>query len=292
VRHRLEEWLGGIRRAAEDELAAHTAEMQRDLQLAREFQMAYLERPAPQVPVVHVEGRLRLVFHHIYHPALALGGDFFDILSLGPDAAGILIADVMGHGTRSALITAMLRTLVGDLSSLGRNARHFLTELNRQFCEVLKAIPSPLFASAFYFVADTTARVGTYSSAGHPSPFHVRRSVGRISRLEVPEPHGAALGLIPEEKYTGGHVRLIDGDLFLFFTDGVYEARNSRGEEFGIERLESVLRSTLYHGGEQILRQIYDSVLQFVGDEPVADDICMVAVEITTSAAEPKESGG
>lgn len=290
IRHTLEEWLGSLKQAAEDEIAAHTAEMQRDLELAREFQQAYLERPYPQVPIVHIEGRLRLQFHHLYHPALALGGDFFDIMALGPDAAGIFIADVMGHGARSALITAMLRTLIGDLSSQGRNARHFLTELNRQFSNMLTAIPSPLFASAFYFVADTTARVGTYSSAGHPAPFHVRRSVGRITRLEVPEPHGAALGLIPDEKYTGGHVRLIDGDLFLFFTDGVYEARNSSGEEYGIGRLESVLRSVLYRDGGQILQEVYQSILRFVGDEPVADDICMVAVEITTSAV--KEDTG
>lgn len=282
IRRTLEGWLGGLRQAAEDEIAAHTAEMQRDLELARDFQQAYVERPYPQVPIVHVEGRLRLQFHHLYHPALVLGGDFFDILALGPDAAGVFVADVMGHGTRSALITAMLRTLIGDLSSQGRNARHFLTELNRQFSNMLKAVPSPLFASAFYFVADTTARVGTYSSAGHPAPFHIRRSVGRISRLEVPEPHGAALGLIPDEKYTGGHVRLIDGDLFLFFTDGVYEARNGAGEEYGIGRLESVLRSVLYRDGGQILQEAYHSVLRFVGDEPVADDICMVAVEITT----------
>jgi serine phosphatase RsbU (regulator of sigma subunit) len=259
--------------------------MQRDLDLAKDFQRAYLERPYPKIPAMHIEGRLRLEFYHRYKPQLALGGDFFDIITLGPDCAGVFVADVMGHGTRSALITSILRTLIGDLIQQGRNARHFISEMNKQFCGLLKSVPSPLFASAFHFVADTTARVATFSSAGHPAPFHIRRSLGRISRLEVPEPRGAALGLLPREEFTGGHCRLIPGDVFFFFTDGVYEAHNRQGEEFGMGRLESVLRTLMYKEMPYIVDGVMDALVEFVGDEPVADDICMVSVEVTTSAA-------
>jgi len=283
LEEKLEEWLRELRSEAEQEVAARTTEMQHDLELAREFQMAYLDRPYPRIPAVHIEGRLRLEFHHCYHPALALGGDFFDIITLGPDCAGVFIADVMGHGTRSALITSILRTLMGDLAVQGRNARHFIGEMNKQFCRMIRTIPTPQFASAFYFVADTTARVATYTSAGHPSPFHVRRSIGRIARLPVPEPHGAAMGLIPDEKYTGGHCRLVDGDVFIFFTDGLYEAHDARGEEFGIKRMESVIRSVMYKDVHQIVDALYEAAINFIGDEPVADDICIVAVEVTTS---------
>ncbi|MEM4725104.1 MAG: SpoIIE family protein phosphatase, partial [Candidatus Hadarchaeum sp.] len=216
IQKELQHWLHSLLEDLQNEYSAHTNEVQRDLNLAREFQQAYMDRPYPKIPAVHVEGRLRLEFYHRYQPALALGGDFYNILTLGPDTAGIFISDVMGHGTRSALITAIIRTLIDDLEPLGRNARHFLTEMNRQFCQLLKSAPSPLFASAFYLVADTTARVATFSSAGHPAPFHIRRSVGRISRLDVPMPRGAALGMIPDEKYSGGYCRLIDGDVFIF----------------------------------------------------------------------------
>jgi serine phosphatase RsbU (regulator of sigma subunit) len=266
--------------------------MQRDLELAKDFQMAMLERPYPRVPEIHVEGRLRLDFHHRYEPASALGGDFFDIVTLGPDCAGILVADVMGHGTRSALITSILRTLLGDLVQQGRNAPHFLNEINKQFCGLLKSVPNPIFASAYYFVADTTARVATYSSAGHPPPFHMRRSLGRITRLKLPPPHGTALGVIPDESYPGGHCRLMPEDVFIFYTDGVYEAHNAKGEEFGVERMGKVLRKLMYKPScREIVDGLLASVKDFVGEEPVADDICIVAVEVTTRAADNREAG-
>lgn len=286
----LERWLSTMRQGYEDEMVMRTTKMQRDLELAKDFQRAMLERPYPRIPDVHIEGRLRLDFHHNYEPASALGGDFFDILTLGPDCAGIFIADVMGHGTRSALITAILRTLLGDLLPQGRNAPHFLSEVNKAFCSLLKSVPSPLFASAFYFVTDTTARVATFSSAGHPPPFHLRRSLGRITRIETPQPRGTALGVIPDESYSGGHCRLIPEDVFIFFTDGVYEAHNAEGDEFGIARMEKILRKAMYKkNGRQIVDELLRNLKEFVGDEDMDDDVCIVSVEVTTRAPERRE---
>lgn len=282
LQRQLQKWLRDLLQNLQDEHISQTYEMQRDLNLARDFQRAYIDRAYPKIPAVHVEGRLRLDFYHHYEPALALGGDFYNILTLAADSAGVFIADVMGHGTRSALITAIIRTLIDDLAPQGRNARHFVTEMNKLFCGLLRSVPNPLFASAFYFVADTTARVGTFSSAGHPAPFHIRRSVGRVTRLEVPMPRGVALGLLPNETYTGGYCRLIDGDVFVFFTDGVYEARNVHGEEFGIVRMEQTLRELMYKNAKDLVEGLMDAISRFVGYEPLSDDLCVVAVEVTT----------
>lgn len=285
IRRNLDEWLSYIQHlynATEQKLPE--GELKRDLELAKEFQQAYLNRPYPKIPAVHLEGRLRLEFYHRYEPALALGGDFYDIVPLAPDCAGVFIADVMGHGTRSALITSMLRTLIGDLRHQGRNAPFFLTELNKQFVEMLRTVPHPLFASAYYFVPDTTARVATFSSAGHPAPFLVRSHVGRISRLDVPPPRGSALGLIPNEQFTGGHVRLHPGDIFIFFTDGVYEAPNEQGEEFGIDRIEKILQKEMYAGGQGMVDSIMKNLRAFMGNIPLNDDICLVSVEVTEKA--------
>lgn len=265
--------------------ADEQTEMRKDLDLAMEFQQAYLNRPYPKVPAVHGPGRLRLVFYHRYKPALALGGDFFDILTYGPDCAGVLVTDVMGHGTRSALITAVIRTLIRDLSQQGRNASHFISGLNRSMIELLGVLPHPIFASAFYFVADTTGRVATYCSAGHPAPFHLRRSVGRVSRLKMEGEQGAALGLLANEVYPGGTCRLIAGDMFLFFTDGVYEAMNRRGEEFGLARVEQAIRGVLYRPARVVVDTIMTEVETFVGSEQLPDDLCLVAVEVTTEEA-------
>ena len=282
VQRELQAWLHRLLQDLHDEYTSHTYEMQQDLNLARDFQRAYIDRTYPKVPPVHAAGELRLVFYHRYEPALALGGDFFDIAILNEKCAGVFIADVMGHGTRSALITAILRTLIDDLAPYGKDVRRFLSEMNRQFCGLLKNMPHPLFTSAVYFVADLIAHVGTFSSAGHPAPFLVRRSEGLIRRLEVPSPRGAALGLIPNESYTGGLYRMLDGDAFIFFTDGIYEARNVHGEEYGIARMEKVVRESMHKTGKEIVDAIMEDASNFLSYEPVSDDICIVAMDVTT----------
>jgi hypothetical protein len=282
IRKDLERWMTGYREALSAHAGIVSGDMRHDLELATEFLHAFLNRPYPQVPAAHVEGRLRLEFSHRYKPALAIGGDFFDIKDLGKDAAGVLVVDVMGHGTRSALVTAILRTLLSDLYASGRNPTHFLRELNKLFCSMLKTLPEPFFASAAYFVADTTARTATYAIAGHPPPFHIHRNTGRIQLLEVPQPRGAALGLIPTEDYGGSSIRLLPNDAFLFYTDGAYEAANPLGEEFGLERMEHILQAGIYKPTEQLLDDVMEAILSFMGDEPITDDICLVSVDIRT----------
>ncbi len=287
---RLERWLHmEVEKGVAQKGVALTSEIEADLELARDFQFAYINRPYPKIPETHLEGRLRLEFYHRYEAALALGGDFFDLIPLAPDTAGVFVADVMGHGARSALITAILRTLLRDLRAQGRNARHYITEVNRELCEIMKSFPQPLFASAFYFVPDTTSRMATYSTAGHPAPFHVHRATGQITRLNAPPPHGAALGLIPDEDYSGANVRLIDGDCFIFFTDGVYEAANLAGDEFGLDRMKQVIRKFIYKSNRTIVDELMKAVTEFVGTAPVNDDICIVSVDVTTQAEARKK---
>lgn len=282
VQKELAAWFSRAEQALQQRKSDVADQLERDLEMATEFQCALLSRPYPVVPEVHVPGRLRLEFAHRYKPALAIGGDFFDIVALATDTAGIFVGDVMGHGTRSALIVAILRTLIAEQSRRARNAPHFIREINNEFCRILQNIPQTIFASAAYFVADTTSRVATYAVAGHPPPFYLHRAVGRVSRLELPKPHGLALGLMAGEEYGGGTVRLNEGDCFVFFTDGVYEAVNTKGEEFGIQRLERVLRAHVYKPADEILGAVVDAIAQFTGDQPQADDICLVAVDVRT----------
>lgn len=277
----LNHWFTHVKETSGGDASQLSAAVKYDLELATEFQQAFMNRPMPDVPDVYTEGRLRLEFAHAYRPALALGGDFFDVEAVGPDCAGIFIGDVMGHGTRSALLTSTIRTLIHEHYKLGRNPAHFLRELNRSLCEILRVLPGQFFASACYFAADTTGRVGTYSTAGHPPPFHLHRNVGRVIRLEKPKPRGAALGVIPDEQYGADSVRLVDGDLFVFYTDGAYEAATRDGEQFGIGRLEKSLQAHIYERPADLLNKVMEDIAKFVGDEPLADDICLVAVHVT-----------
>jgi serine phosphatase RsbU (regulator of sigma subunit) len=279
---RASEWMEQWRGSVLAQSAAVSEELARDMDLAKDFQQALLNRPYPEVPAVHIEGRLRLEFHHRYQPTMAVGGDFFDIIPIGNDCAGIFMTDVMGHGVRSALITAILRALILELQPQARNAPHFMKEINREFAEILNALPTAFFASAFYMVADTTSRIATFACAGHPPPFHLHRDRARVSRLPVPQPKGAALGLIGNEHYPGENVRLFDGHTFIFFTDGVYECTNPEGEEYGLARMEKVFQSHIYKSTPEILDALIQSITTFVRGEPLADDVCLVAVDVTT----------
>lgn len=283
IQQELQEWMRRMLQDFQDQYVIQTQEMQEDLNLARDFQKAFIDRAYPTIPTDPKPGELRLEFFHRYQAALALGGDFFDITTISDKIAGVFIADVMGHGTRSALITSILRTLIDDLSPYAQNVRKFLAEMNKQCCALLKNVPNPLFTSAFYFVADTISHSASYSSAGHPAPFLLRRSDRTVSRLDVPEPRGAALGLLPKENYTGGLCRLLDGDLYIFFTDGLYEARNMHGEQFGLARMEKVLTDSMTScNAEGVVNALMEAVSNFLGYEPISDDICVVAVEVTT----------
>lgn len=110
----LNQWLSGVEQDAPGGAAHVSTEMRHDLELATEYQRALMNRAPPQIPEVYAEGRLRLEFAHLYKPAAALGGDFFEIKAVGPDCAGIIIADVAGHGVRSGLLAATLRSLLGS----------------------------------------------------------------------------------------------------------------------------------------------------------------------------------
>jgi len=119
-----------------------------------------------------------------------------------------------------------------------------------------------------------------FQNAGHPAPFHINRSGNHVNRLVVSEPHGAALGIEPHEEYTGGSCRLVAGDVFIFYTDGVYEAFNAYGQEFGMEQLEKTLRGLMHNSLQEIVDGVLAAVVDFTGNEPLQDDICILGVEV------------
>lgn len=281
LQKQIEDWYYERQHDVDRQVDARTEEWTKELKMATDFQLAMLERPYPAIPEIHITDRIRLNFYHRYQPASGLGGDFFDIIKVDRDVGGIFIADVMGHGTRSALITSILRTLMTEAMHVGRNAPHFLEHVNKSFCDILKTIPDLVFASAFYFVADTTGRVATFSSAGHPPPLHIRRSVNRVEYLTVPPPRAAALGILPDEEFPGGNMRIQPEDVYIFYTDGLTEAFNPDGEEFGEERTRRVVERYMYQDIQTIIDKLYEAVITWADGRPMADDVCLIAVETT-----------
>ena len=267
----------------ERDLAAKTAEVDRDLKMAREFQEALLPHKYPLVPSASHPAAVALEFHHIYLPASSVGGDFFDVLKLSDHRAGIFIADVMGHGARSALVTAILRALLQNLAFDTDNPAQFLGRLNDHFHEIVRESEDTIFVSAFYLIVDTETATASYASAGHPSPFIANRDSRQVVPLVENLKCNPALGLLPAATYSKWTRAIKAGDIFLLFTDGVHEAYNASGEEFGFGRLRQAIVAQLPQAGHNLSQAVVDAVHAFIAPAMPADDICLVGVEVTAA---------
>lgn len=276
-RKRMTEQLG---RYAE-ELRTKNAQLEADFNMAREIQDIFLPHQYPTFPQWVSPEESALKFSHRYLPAAAVGGDFFDIFPITGTTAGVFICDVMGHGMRAALVTAIMRGLVEELMPVAADASKFLTEINRSLHAILRRTREPFLSTAFYLVADVATGELRFASAGHPSPFRVRRAAGTVELLKNLDPrHGPALGLFEKAMYPACRCPMMERDLFLLFTDGLYEVDNSVQEEYGMDRLLAAVRRHYRLPTERLLDELLEDVQRFSGAHEFEDDVCLVALEV------------
>jgi len=255
-------------------------QMETDLRMATELQQAMMPSAYPSFPL-EPGGATALRFYHRYLPATTMGGDFFHIARLSDDTAGICICDVMGHGVRAALITAMLRALIETHAAEAADPGPFLTELNSEFTGILKQTGTLVFATVLYCTINIRERVARFARAGHPAPLHVRRTAGEVRTVASSQGStGPAMGLIPNAQFRITETKLALGDLLLFFTDGIIEAENKAGSDFGIEGLRQSIRSHLDQPTQSLLEAIIGNVYKFANSTVLTDDACLVAAEL------------
>jgi phosphoserine phosphatase RsbU/P len=266
-------------RELESEVDAKTALLREELEMAREFQNALL--PSGYPDTTRHSDALRLGFAHFYQPASTVGGDFFDLMELDEHRTGVLIADVMGHGARSALVTAILRAVVRNHVISAGNPGDFLGILNRELHDVIERSQQTLFVTAFFMVLDTREAKATWAVAGHPAPLRARRSTGNPPQLLW---NGAqkqpALGLMGDMVYHTSSSPIRAGDVFLLFTDGVVEAESPAGKEFGMPRLISTFDESLDGPLAAMPAKIVCEVAAYQKRRHHDDDVCVVAVEV------------
>jgi sigma-B regulation protein RsbU (phosphoserine phosphatase) len=264
-----------------EELRSKNAQLESDFNMAREIQQIFLPQQYPTFPqgVAPEESALR--FSHRYLPAAAVGGDFFNLFAITGATAGIFICDVMGHGMRAALVTAIMRGLFEELMPVAADAGKFLTEINRSLHAILRRTREPFLATACYLVADVAAGELRFANAGHPSPLLLRRPAGTVQPLKAWDPrHGPALGLIENAAYPTCHCPLEVNDLLLLFTDGLFEADNSAQEEYGQVRLLAAMRDRSRLPTDLLLDELLLDVQHFSGATEFVDDVCLVSVEV------------
>jgi sigma-B regulation protein RsbU (phosphoserine phosphatase) len=262
------------------ELEAKNAVLQADLQLAREVQEALLPRDYPTFPGFGVSGQNALSFAHCYLPAAAVGGDFFDIFPLSKTRAGILVCDVMGHGLRAALITAIIRALLEELRPMMHQAGRFLESLNLRLRAVLERVEEPFVATAFYMIADTATKEVSFANGGHPGPCRICRKAGTAEPLSTArQQNGPALGIFDSASFPTSRAPFDEGDCIVIYTDGIFEVYSPDGKEFGREALLATILANANLPANELFEAVLKEVLAFSSRSDFDDDVCLVAVE-------------
>jgi serine phosphatase RsbU (regulator of sigma subunit) len=238
--------------------------VEQELELARSIQQASLSKEVPTL-----EGWQIAPF---YQPAREVGGDFYDFFDLEDGQVGVVVGDATGKGVPAALVvsatSSMLRAVARVLGSSSPG------EVLAQVNETLSArIPQNMFVTCFYAILDPKSATLGYANAGHDLPY-LRRSDGDVEELRA---RGMPLGLMPGMGYEEGEISLAEGNCVLFYSDGLVEAHNPRGEMFGFPRLRELVAE---HGEERSLGNfLLEELYTFVGEGwEQEDDITLLTL--------------
>jgi sigma-B regulation protein RsbU (phosphoserine phosphatase) len=262
------------------ELRARNDQMRSDLQLAHEVQMALLPHDYPVLPAGATPDISAISFHHHYQSASYLAGDFFDIFPITRTAAGVFLCDVMGHGVRAALVTAMVRPLVDEFAGRGGPPGDLLSAINTELCRIFKQAGTTIYATASYLIPDVATGKLLYANAGHPAPLHVRQQSDDVQPLIVAGKDGPALGLFDDTKFESRAISLAPGDGILMFTDGLFEVQNPAGEEYGLDRLHDFVYRQRRQPMADLIPLLIDDVQQFTVHKVFTDDVCILGMQL------------
>ena len=239
-----------------------------EMRAASRIQNSILPSSIPEMESFHLAVR--------YAAMTAVAGDFYDFLVIRPGCLGIVVADVTGHGVPAALVASMVKVAVSAHMDLGAEPGEVIAGLNSTLCRQAHG----QYATAAYVSLDQARRMGCYSAAGHPPLLLWHRATRTL--LELNET-GLLLGVRPGEEYAQTEFSLETGDRLLVYTDGLVEAVNARGEEFGEARLGEFIATHQDLAAEQFAERLLDEVLRWPkdGNTPTqADDITVVVIDI------------
>ena len=206
--------------------------------------------------------------------------DSFHVRRISDHLAGVFICDVMGHGVRSAMITAAMRALVEQLQADARQPGELLERLNHALCAILRQNDETIYASAAYLVIDTENLELCWASAGHPCPLVLRERDESINPLALPKDRrGKVLGLVESATYQIGAASLEPGDRLLLYTDGIYEIF-AGNQEFGMDGFIAALRRHAGLSAPALLDRLLETARAFGDSQEFEDDVCLLAIDV------------
>jgi sigma-B regulation protein RsbU (phosphoserine phosphatase) len=258
---------------AYDELKAaqaqliETERLERELEVARQIQSSLLPRSLPS--------HQGYDFSACMLPMRAVGGDFYDFISLDEDLLGIAVGDVMDHGVPAALLMALTVTLLRVEARRSPSPRKVVANVNRQ---LLERNDLGIFATLLYGILDVTSGRFKYVRAGHELPVLLDGD-GRVTRFQPG--CGQPLGLLADPCLDVHEVDLVPGSLILLFTDGVKETSDPSGQLFGMDRLTAQLQGQPARSAADTCQGVIQALARFRQSTPQSDDITLLAIRAT-----------
>jgi sigma-B regulation protein RsbU (phosphoserine phosphatase) len=254
-------------------IRANEKRLEKEIRFAQRVQMALLPTELPK-RMKHVDVAAR------FEPARGVGGDLYDFLAPEPNTLAVAVGDVSGKGVPAALYSAFAGELIRSRTFRRRYALDrftpagILESTNAILCERQL---EEYFCTLCYALFDFKRRIVTIANSGLPYPVRCRGD--KVAQIVLP---GIPLGALAGSKYDELTFDLAQGDLFVFCSDGVFEANDAEGREFGAERLLKVVGETRQKAAKDVVAGILAAVQEFRGDAPPNDDLTTVAVKITT----------
>lgn len=268
----LMEYFAGLVSSALVRIRAHDAaleraQVQRDLDLAREMQQGLLPKQFPgreQAPGVEIFARL--------HPAKEVSGDLYDFFQVEPGKLCFVVGDVSGKGVAAGLFMAVTRTLIRATAIPGRSPLEILQRVNAQLCA---ENPANLFVTMILGIVETSTGRMEYGQGGHNPPILIP-----VQGDPLYEPSGGMpLGVFEDAKFGQRQLELKIGETLLVYTDGVTEAMNPKRELFGEERLKEAVRGQSRFSPEVLTQQVVAEVARFANGAEPSDDITLLAIQ-------------
>ena len=263
--HHMEEWREAL--SSRDKLVA----LQNELDVASGIQQSILPTVFPSRDDYQIYASME--------PARNVGGDFFDVVRLEDDRVGLAIADVSDKGVPAALFMMSSRTWMKGAAISSPEPGTVLGEVNALLHE---DNDTQMFVTVLYAVYDPETGEFTYASGGHDAPLLVH-SDGSSELL--PLTGGIALGIVPDLAYGQNSVVLDHGETLVLYTDGVTEAMNGEGEQFGIERLRKVFSGRAPKDANEAAHKVFEAVNTFADGAAQSDDITCLTLRRSETPA-------
>jgi serine phosphatase RsbU (regulator of sigma subunit)/FixJ family two-component response regulator len=266
------------------ELREKNEQIEEDLKMARELQMALLPQQFPSIPHGVPLSESAIKFSSFFYPTGSVSGDFYFISRRSDTAVDVLIADVMGHGVRAGLVTAMMRALVEKFSATSADPAAMLSKINSSLIGILRHTGITLFATAFYLIADLKRSRMLYANAGHPKPLLLHRGRNELEQMSSKDGDGPALGLFDGMEYRTSECPLEVDDFVMLFTDGLFEVEAPNHELYSCERLIDAVRQRARLQSSELFAGVFAEIRQFSKRTEFSDDVCLLGMEVTRLA--------